>query len=229
MADKEKDIHAGHRERMLKKYELMGADAFSDHELMEMLLYFSIPRCNTNETAHTLIRDFNGLYNALSSKYELICNSIGIGNKSALLVRLASDTVRSSELSHFANVPLHTFFRQTHYIFNWFKGKPAGTVMAIMLDKSKNLMTTVCLSKGKMMRADFYTEKVLDCALKNKAKYVILAHNHKNNIDEPSINDLYLTSEVRLSLESKNIKLLEHYIVTDNDCIPASEEIGAEK
>ena len=48
-------IHAGHRQRLKDKYLKCGADSLSDHELLEILLYYAIPQRNTNDIAHELI------------------------------------------------------------------------------------------------------------------------------------------------------------------------------
>lgn len=55
---KKKNVHQDHRERMRRRFFSSGADGFADHELLEMLLYYAIPRRNTNEQAHELLDTF---------------------------------------------------------------------------------------------------------------------------------------------------------------------------
>ncbi len=215
-----KSLHSGHRERMLKKYIRLGADAFSPHEILEMLLFHSIPRRNTNETAHQLIADFGSIYDALRSKCIRMTETAGIGEKSASLLSLANDTVRCAELEHSAKVPLDTAFRQCRYLHAWYRNKGRGYVMAMLLDANKMLIETVTLASGRRFRPESYPPLILELAQSVKAEHVIISHNHFDNSTEPSLEDLYLTNLIGSALQKNDINLLEHYIVTEFDCIP---------
>ena len=60
-----KPLHAGHRARMREKMAEFGTEGFADHEILEMLLYYAVPRGDTNAIAHELLdrfRDFRGFY-----------------------------------------------------------------------------------------------------------------------------------------------------------------------
>ena len=48
-------LHDGHRQRAKDRYRQLGADALADHELLELALFYAIPRQDTNETAHRLL------------------------------------------------------------------------------------------------------------------------------------------------------------------------------
>ncbi len=217
------NIHSGHRQRMLKKYAKLGSEAFEDHELLEMLLYYSIPVKNTNETAHLLINNCGSLYNTLISPVETISEAEGVGNKSALLVSICGDIVRRADMVHAASVPLNSHERRSRYIAAWFKNKEKSTVMAMFLDKDQRLIDTVAFSVGRRRRSSDYAEDITNTAASLDAKSVILAHNHKDNCPLPSVNDISLTSDIRISLANKGISLIEHYIVTDYECVPISQ------
>ena len=85
------NLHSGHRSRMKDKYSRLGSDAFSDHELLEMLLFHSIPRADTNETAHKLIERFGSLEGVFNSDLEMLLTVDGIGESSAILISLVGD------------------------------------------------------------------------------------------------------------------------------------------
>ena len=222
MKKKSKSVHAGHRTRMLKKYKKLGAEAFEAHELLEMLLYYSIRQINTNELAHQLISDCGSVSKVMTSQAGTLEKTKGIGERSALLISLARDTARRGELDKLSSVPLNNEFRITSYISSWFKGKPRGVVMAMFLDKSEMLIETVTISAGRLFRPDSYPPVILQKAMELEAEYVIIAHNHWNNCTEPSIEDLILTGNIRSSLGANKMELLNHYIVTEYDCIPTN-------
>ena len=217
---KDPKLHHGHRKRMLSKYQRLGAAAFESHELLEMLLFYGIAGKNTNDTAHALIYDNKDLFHTLRADIPTLTKTKGIGPKNAMLVRLANDLVRQAELENLATVPFNNEFRIQRYITCWYSNQPPSTVMAMFLTKDLKLLETVTLSQGRKLRCQHYSEEILKHAQLPGAHYVILTHNHYDNCPNPSDNDLFLTSDARTVLASNGKSLINHYIVTDHDCIP---------
>ena len=54
-------VHEGHRSRKKEQFRAHGLDAFADHEVLELLLYYAVPRQDTNPIAHRLIEKFGSL------------------------------------------------------------------------------------------------------------------------------------------------------------------------
>ncbi len=220
---KKQSVHSGHRERMNKKYKKLGADAFEPHELLEMLLYFSIRQRNTNETAHSFIDEFGSVSAAYSAKVDAMMKVKGIGEVSSRLISLSRDVARIATLEHCEKAPFDNSFRISRFIYTWFCGKPAGTVMAIYLDEDKMLLECEALSGGRMFRPASYPPIILEKAQELSAKYVIISHSHKDNCPDPSPDDLWLCSHIRSALGKNGIMLIDQYIVTEFDCIPTSD------
>ncbi|MBQ7836782.1 MAG: RadC family protein [Clostridia bacterium] len=220
---KDKALHHGHRQRMMKKYERLGSDAFENHELVEMLLFYGIAGKNTNDIAHQLLNDSGDIYHMLRSSIDKLTETKGIGTKNALLVKLCNDIVRASEMSNLSSVPLDNEYRRQRYITAWYANQESSTVMAMFLTKKLMLIESVLLSQGRKRRCSDYSAVVLETAQKLEASYVILTHNHSDNCPEPSDNDIYLTGDIRVTLAKNGISLLDHYIVTDHDCSPLSQ------
>ena len=63
-------LHDGHRQRAKERYGQVGADALADHELLELALFYAIPRQDTNETAHRLLKRFRSLQGVLQASPE---------------------------------------------------------------------------------------------------------------------------------------------------------------
>ena len=81
--------HDGHRERLKKRF-LSSPDSFEDHELLEMILFYSIPRKNTNETAHKLLKKFGSIKGILDASIESLMTVDDIGPNSALYIKAIS-------------------------------------------------------------------------------------------------------------------------------------------
>ena len=80
MADGE---HKDHRKRMKRKLYEFGADIFSDHELIEILLYSYVPRVNTNPTAHELLNRAGSLAELLDMNSEELAETKKLTHKAA--------------------------------------------------------------------------------------------------------------------------------------------------
>ncbi len=81
-------VHQGHRARQRKKLLENGPRAFADHELLEMLLYYAIPRRDTNELAHRLLERFGSLQGVFSAPVEELSTVEGVGENAAVLLSL---------------------------------------------------------------------------------------------------------------------------------------------
>ena len=72
-------LHDGHRQRAKDRYRQLGADALADHELLELALFYAIPRQDTNETAHRLLKRFRSLQGVLQATQEELEQVEGVG------------------------------------------------------------------------------------------------------------------------------------------------------
>ena len=87
-------MHENHRQRMMDRCQKTGFASFADHEVLEMLLYFSKPRCDTNETAHLMLERFGRIDNVFEATPEELMMIDGIGQSSAVLMQLIRESAR---------------------------------------------------------------------------------------------------------------------------------------
>lgn len=109
----EKKVHADHRKRMRQRFLDTGGAGFSSHELLELLLFGSVPRINTNPTAHKLIDRFGTVENVLSASADELQKVDGIGAASARLINVMGEACRGAfKLYH---KPLRSLYRTCLY------------------------------------------------------------------------------------------------------------------
>lgn len=220
MADDKDNLHANHRQRMRAKYLHDGAEGFGTHELLEMLLYNSIPRENTNDTAHRLV-DVGGEYGhgLVDAEYGTLLRTEGIGEKSAFLVKMSIDTTLRLLTDKLGKAPLDDEFALKMYLYLKLAARRERCAIAVLLDKLGCVMSCYDLARGPVWRSEDVAKEVIRIVAKEKAASVVICHNHKNGSEEPSVEDRLLTSKVRSALENENIGFIGHYIVTDSRCI----------
>jgi len=90
MAENKKkgSVHAGHRGRLRKRFLAEGATAFEDHQLLELLLFYSVPRADTNALAHRLLNEFGSIKALFSATPEELQKRGGIGATTAALLSI---------------------------------------------------------------------------------------------------------------------------------------------
>ena len=218
---------------MRRRYARHGADIFDSHQLMEMLLFHSIRRGDTNGLAHKVLNTCTegGLTRAMSSA---LLQVDGIGEKTATLLSLSSDvTVRLLQDS-LKNEPFKTDFSLRLYTWLCFASCREKAVFALLLDDRKRLLDKVCIARGKAARPESYLESVLQAApslegASKNCRYVVLAHNHRSGATVPSVEDVYLTELFSEGLSNSGMSLLASFVVTDTDCIRCDTTINDEQ
>ena len=131
-------VHDGHRARMKARFVRNGLDNFDDHSVLELLLFYAIPRCDTNETAHRLLKRFGSLQGVLYAAPEELSAVEGIGESAAVLLRLAGDMALRARCSSLPQKVLNSPDRTGAYF------------MELLAGEKKEMLYQVCLdAKGK--------------------------------------------------------------------------------
>lgn len=222
---KKENIHAGHRQRLRKKFLQMGADSLEPHELLELLLFYAVPRANTNPTAHELLRQFGSLKNVLSAPVEDLVRVEGLGENSALLIALVARLycramVDSMEESRDI---LDTTERLGRYFVALLATESREVMYQLSLDAKGRLLKRFKVNEGCAAGVDFDVRKIVINAISSNASMVVLAHNHPSGVALPSDEDCAGTEAVREALDVVSVKLVDHIIVADNDFISFRE------
>ena len=220
------NIHGGHRTRMKQRYLHQGLDGFSDHEALELLLYYAIPRADVNPLAHRLIDHFGSLHAVLDAEAAELTEVEGVGESTALLLRFVRDMNRRYLLDGQEKRPSLADSAAAGRLFlPYFYGIREERVYAAFLDDELRLLSCRLLFEGGINYAPLSTRKLVEAALREKATCVILAHNHPAGQAIPSVEDREATLQIRSALEAVQIRLLDHIIVAGEEFI-SMEECG---
>jgi len=213
------NVHAGHRERLRKRYEKEGLDAFEDHNVLELLLFYAFARRDTNELAHNLLAHCGSLSAVFRAPREKLMDVPGIGPRAADLIILVSGVMRKSMMEELSALPFKDENIPAQYLVWFFRTMPKGTAAILLLDKEDRLLETKILSQGKRKKPDSLFFATIEAVNKGKAASVYLAHNHADGRMEPSVNDLALTERLKSQLESAGTPLRGHFIIHENKWI----------
>ena len=215
------NIHQGHRQRMREKYSKFGNEAFSDHELVEMLLFHSVPRANTNDIAHRLIDRFGSVEGLLSADIASVKDIEGVGNNSALLISLVGALAKRSKAKRFSSKKK---FQDISSIGNYFCERFSGSskeIFAVMyLDSNMRVIDVSTIAEGSIGEVAFTPAKVVREVVIKEANAIVLAHNHPSGVSVASNADKNMTYVLETALAALEIPILEHVIVSKSSYAP---------
>lgn len=212
----EKRIHAGHRDRMREKFRQGGGEALADHEILEMLLFYSIPRLNTNETAHRLIDQFGSLSGVLSAKRHELTAVPGIGDQSADLIGLMGELYRRADREDDKSAPRFKDLDEVgRYLVKQLDGLTRERVLVLLLTADNRLIATHQISEGGVNESSVDIRQILEYAILAKASNIVLAHNHPDPMLKASPTDESVSISLMHAASVLNINLWEHILVSD--------------
>ena len=211
-------LHDGNRNRLKNRFLNEGLTNFEDHNVLELLLFYSIPRSDTNEIAHELLNKFGSLHGVFEAGMEDLMSINGISRHSAVLIKMipelfvvyGRDKVRDIQKINSSDDAKQFFIPR-------FYGKVREEVQIVLLDDKMNIIKWVKIYEGSVNSANVPIRKIVEIAIENRATNVIIAHNHPTGLILPSKDDLRATAKVREALALVDIKLLDHVIVSDNE------------
>lgn len=209
--------HDGHRGRLRKKF---CEGTLEDHELLELLLFYSIPRLNTNEIAHGLINACGGLKEVFSSDVERLKRVAGVGENSAVLIRLVSELMKRQAFSLCHTEALLSSQTELYkYLCALFLGEYEEKTYMLMFGKNGRLLGHELIGDGIYDQSRIGVKKAIKKALAAEANGVIIAHNHPNGIARPSSYDISEAEKLELIFRNAGIKVLDNFIVADGRCV----------
>ncbi len=214
-------MHENHRSRLKKRFIAEGLDSFEDHNKLELLLFYALPRCDTNEIAHDLINNFGSLRNVFDAEISELVKISGISEHSAILIKMIPALARHYiKYDDLADEIYDSIEKIGQYFIRRYVGITTETVMIMLLDNSNRLIKYVDAGQGIINSTDVPIRKIVQSALDNNASSVVLAHNHPNGTTVPSNDDINATFKLSDILDSLGITLLEHIVVAGNDFRP---------
>jgi DNA repair protein RadC len=202
---------------MRNRYLQEGADGMASHEILEILLYGTIPRGDTNEIAHHLLDEFGSISNLIEADPHEIAKTAGVGIKSAVFLSLLHELVLRYEREKLEQKPALTSIpRSVDYCKALLAFRPRECFYAICLDSRRKIIHTSKISEGTVNDAAVSPRVVVEKALRYKATGVLLCHNHPSGNVKPSYEDIILTNQLKNMLEPLGVQVVDHIIIGEN-------------
>ena len=216
----ESSIHKGHRQRLKNRFLAEGLDHFNQVNALELLLFYCVPRKDTNPLAHRLLDHFGKLHNVLEASYEELLQVEGMTANAATYLNLvhAAGRYYAKNRSQEATI-LENIEQCGRYLMPCFHGLQNETVFLLCMDAKCKVLCCKKVGEGSVNSASISVRRIVETALNANAVSVVLAHNHPSGLAIPSVEDIQTTKRLGRALHAVEIMLVDHLVVAEDDFV----------
>ena len=207
------EITESRRSMLLRRLQENGAEAFTNQELVELLLLYSIRQKDTAETAEKLFEYFGSMSEVLEAPVMELSYIEGVSRNSAVLLSMIPQIARRIQIDHDVREKVVGMDGIRAFVPKCFIGKTVEFFLLICLDKHQKMIRYDFVSKGSVNHSTVDLRKIIHLLLATNAAYAVVAHNHPRGNTSPSIDDKKTTQVIVNALSAIDVKLLDHMIV----------------
>lgn len=209
--------HEGHRERLRETYRQNGIEGMADHQVLELLLTYALPRVDVNPLAHRLLDRFGSLHEVLSARPDQLQQVQGIGASAAVFLSLLGQVDRRMLLQRFSGQnkrpTLGTPSALGGYMLALSLQDRYETLRLVCLNKKYELIYEGVISSGSLTEVLADPRPILETALVHKACFIALGHNHPSGDVTPSQEDEAAALRINAAAAAVGIEVLDQFIL----------------
>jgi len=218
--EKKVSIHKDHRKRMKQKFLENGTDSFTEHEMLEFLLFFSKPQGDTNALAHTLLNTFGSINGVLNAPYDSLVEIDGVGEHTAIMLKFLPQIFKEYQATRSDKTQTLTTVGNCYELASkLFCNSVVEELYIVCLNAKNTVLSYKMIAAGNADRVEVNMRDITNFVLKNKSARILVYHNHPSEILEFSRNDISLTTTIFSSCILNEIDVLDHILYTHNGCI----------
>ncbi len=214
----------GHRDRVKERFRKEGLDSFDPVHVLELLLFYAVPRKDTKDMARALLDHF-GSYTAVLEASAAELEAVpGVGKNIATYLTMLTAAGRYYQVEKAARETiLDGTEKYGDFLLQRFYGRRMETVFLLCLDAKCKVLGCQLVGEGDVNSANIPMRRMVEIALATNATTVVLAHNHPSGLAIPSADDILTTQRVAAALEAVEIFLSDHIVVADNDFVSLNQ------
>lgn len=213
-------MHDGHRERLKERFAKEDLDSFDAHNVLELILFYAIPRKDTNLIAHRLINTFGSISAVFDASIGDLIKVDGMGKNAATYLKLFPSVMRKYREDKDRDFTIIQDSEMAgKYLLPSFLGRSDEVVVLVCLDSKRKVLANLVIFEGSVNSAQISVRKIVEAALRYNSSSVLIAHNHPGGLALPSKEDVATTSMVKNILAGVGIDLLDHIVVADGDFV----------
>ncbi len=212
--EKKKDFRLGHRGRVKDRFLREGLSPFVDYEVLELLLFFVIPRRDTKEMAHALIHRFSSLNGVLQASEEELCQIAGIGVRTAAFLRGLLPFAARAVMPDEADEKTDSISALVTSFATYFSQDRNARVLVAYLNNRMELLEIKDLGVERFTSVSVLAKNLIPDAFACRASFVALAYTTNQVIPFPTFDAMGAARDVERELSLVGLTLVDTYLIT---------------
>lgn len=185
----DKNVHEGHRKRIRNRFLVTEGNGFEQHELLEILLFYSISRGDTNETAHRLIKKFGNIEKVLSADPQSLMEVENVGKATADFLKVFSEICSTYLEGAKPQAVFNTLKDSKLYLRNYFKDSRSESCVLLNIGADMNLIEMVSVSPSGIIDGKVTSKDIMEILIRKKFYRMIVGINRPDYPAVPTNND----------------------------------------
>ena len=217
----------GHRQRLRDKFLAQGIEAFTDAEIIELLLTFGTPRSDCKEAARELLARFGSLPAVLDAAPVQLQQVKGVGAKNTFALHFILGVARRYLRQRVVGKEYVRSSREVaDYLIHSMRGLQHEVLTVVFLDAAHAVLDATVVAEGTVTVNTIYPRELVKAALARNASALVIAHNHPSGSLTPSRQDSELTRSLYLVCSFMHLDLLDHLIIGAGDQVYSFADQG---
>lgn len=213
-------VHAGHRQRVRRRFLQTGLDSFEDYQVLELLLFYAVPRRDVNETAHLLINRFGSLSGVLDAPEEELCEIPGVGPGVAQFLNLIPEIM--VQMTHLSDQQQDVICRTPQDLANILTERkidlPLGEILLILIDSTYQVVAIHPIGNFKALTLHAIVRHT-SCS---RASQIVLVERMEDRTTPPSPKRLQVLNDLGRQLQVLETPIWDYYTVDFSGGLPHS-------
>lgn len=203
-----------HRKRLRERFAVGGPAAMPDYELLELILFRSLPRCDVKPVAHRLIVTFGDFNRVLSAPVERLTEVRGVGEVVAVDLKIVEAAAhRLSRARVLQSHVISSWAALLDYCHTTMAHRETEQFRILFLDRKNVLIADEDQARGTVDHVPVYPREVVKRALELNASALILVHNHPSGDPTPSEADIAMTRQIETAANALSITVHDHLVI----------------
>ena len=211
---------SNHRQRLILRYINGGVDAMPDYELLEMVLFYALPRRDTKPLAKALLLHFGSLTALFRASIDELMTVPGVGERTAVLLSTYGPFMqRCSRESMALRKTLSSPQEAGEWMMANLPDGPDEMVMVVTMNAKNEILHYGIVTRGTPGSVQLPSRRIAQTVLLHHGTKVILGHNHPGGTSRLSKEDVAATRHLANLLKQMDIQLADHIVVARNEFI----------
>lgn len=213
-------VHAGHRQRVRQRFLRTGLDSFEDYQVLELLLFYAIPRRDVNETAHLLLNRFGSLSGVLDAPEKELCEIPGVGPGVAQFLNLIPEIM--VQMTHLSDQQQDVICRTPQDLANILTEReidlPLGQILLILIDS--NFQVVAMYPIGSFEELTLHA--IVRCTSRSRASQIVLVERTEDCTALPNAERLQVLNDLSHKMRVLETPIRDYYTVDFSGGLPHS-------